>query len=258
MFKLLGISLLVATTLVRADNTEFFAVDDLGTFFVRTLNLSNEEAQASAEELFEKGASIYNRVGEQKRVKLKSGEVIKYNSSENKKDSMRYLVAAGLLGHAKAAIVAMKWLNMDSFITGSREYRYTLAEVLHKKGYLYGTYILGLAYSSGNGIARDRDLALHYLGTVKDYCKSMPTEAYYSLSSDLLNETRDEILIKDGKRKCHLATSFYNSTKNTNFFTTKPLTDRVKESQEMKAKIKKAMSQQGHYNSDINKIIEEH
>jgi len=165
--KLLTATLISATLSVPifADpnniNTENLVMDDMGTFLIKKLNLSEEEAKLSANKLYKKGYSIFMQ-----KVKLANGTKIEFPESSNQRKAMKYLIAAGMLGHPKAAVEAMAWLNFDPFLQGSKQYRYALAEQLHKQGYLYGTYTLGLGYANGNGIAKNRDLALYYLGVL--------------------------------------------------------------------------------------------
>jgi len=243
MIKNISLSLLLVFTLSAKaeDVSESLTADDLGTFFIKKLNLTEKESLENADILFSKGIALYAKKGETRTVEIPNQKAIQFTTSDNKRESMKYLIASGLLGNAKAAVIAMKWLNQDGFIKGSREWRYALAEILHKKGFLYGTYILGLGYHLGNGIARDRELTIYYLGIVKDYCMQMPEDAYLSLSSDLLNEKDEQKLNKNGKMKCHLATNIYNSAKNTEFVTTKPITDKLKKQYEYKTKLRNAL-----------------
>jgi len=221
---------------------ESLAMDDIDTFLVKKMNLTENEAHMSADALFLKGIRLYNKKGEKKEVKLKNDKVITYESSINKSKSMKYLVSSGLLGNPKASIVAINWLRVDTYMQGSKEYINVLSKKLHDDGYLYGTYTLGMTYSLGNGAVRNRDKALYYLGVVKDYCKSIPEQAYLSLSSNLLDEDDNNVLLKDGRRKCSLATSIYKHTKSTKYITKTPITDRKMSESELRKKLQRAMS----------------
>ncbi len=218
-------------------NTENLTIDDLGTFFVKKLNLTDEEAKSSADELLEKGMVIYNTTLPKKTI-MYQGKAIEYNPSTNKKKSMKYLIASGLLGNPQAAVVAMDYLNFDGFIQGGKKYRLELAKVLDKNGYLYGTYILGMWYSIQG---RDRDLALHYLGIVNDYCKNRKNDAIISLTIDKYYEEDENKKRQEGIRRCNIANSFYRNIKNQTFTTPTPSTDAIEQNKKMKELMKNLM-----------------
>ena len=107
--KLLSTTLLsiTLTTSIYAEpsdiNTENLVMDDMGTFLVKKLNLSTEEAKQSADKLYEKGHSIFSQKGKVQKVKLSDWTAIEFPESSNQRKAMKYLIAAGMLRHPKAA-----------------------------------------------------------------------------------------------------------------------------------------------------------
>jgi len=209
-------------------NSENLRMDDLGTFMIKKLHLSVEESKKSADELYEKGMQLYNQTMPTKTINSTDGKSYNYSSQSAKKESMSYLIASGLLGDPRASVVAINYLVNTKLDNG--QYRYILAKSLSDSGYLYGTYVLGLGYVNGNGINRDRDNALYYLGIVKDYCQTRNNETYKSLASDKINVTDENKLIKIGKRRCQIAILTYKHTKDTDFTTNTPHADTLKAS----------------------------
>lgn len=217
-------------------------IDDFGSFFVKKLHLSNEEARLSADKLAKKGLDLYNTPGEVRTMSFQNGKTFTYHSSQNKKAAMKYLIAAGLLGNVQAAVTAMSYLNIDGSIPGSKSYRLALAQVLSKNGYLYGTYILGMHYANGGINQRNRDLALYNLGIVKDYCKSAHNEAIQSLTLDYFFAVDDKNKLDSlGNTRCRLATSFYNSIKNTTYTIKTPITYNKKKAQALREAFKRIL-----------------
>ena len=212
-------------------------MDDLGTFFIKKLNLTKEEANSSADILFEKGMRLYETELPERTV-MYQGKAITYRPSTKKKESMRYLIAAGMLGHPQAAVIAMDYLNFDGFIQGGKHYRIELAKVLSENGYLYGTYVLGMWYSIQG---RNRDLALHYLGIVKDYCANRHDDAVASLTIDKYYLEDENKKKAEGERRCNLANSFYRNLRNTTFNTPTPTSDAIIKNRKLKNMIKNLM-----------------
>jgi len=240
IIKLLIISSVLLLNLQASEiNSENLKMEDYGTFLVKQLHLSKEESKQSAKELFKKGLELYNSKGTVKYVKDDTGNKYAYTSQTAKKKSMSYLIAAGLLGEPRASMIAMNYLVNSNMDHG--EYRYILAKSLSDDGYLYGTYILGLGYVHGNGIARDRDAALYYLGIVKDYCDQKTNDTYLSIASDRMGVNDTDKIIKIGKRRCQLAILFYKNTKNTTFTTKTPKAKELKASKEFREAIKQQL-----------------
>ena len=217
-------------------------IDDLGSFFVKKLHLTNEEARLSADKLSERGLAIYNTPGEVRTMSFQNGKTFTYRSSQNKKAAMKYLIAAGLLGNVQAAVTAMSYLNLDGSIPGAKSYRLALAKVLSKNGYLYGTYILGMNYANGGINQRNRDLALYNLGIVKDYCKNSHAEAIQSLVTDKIFDTDDKSKLDIlGNTRCRLAISFYNNIKNTTYTIKTPISYNKKKAQALQEAFKRIL-----------------
>ena len=237
MLKIILTLLMVLNLYSQEVDTENLILDDLGTFFVKSLNLTDEEAKSSADELLEKGMALYN-AALPKKTMVYQGRTVEYSPSSNKKESMKYLIASGLLGNPQAAVVAMDYLNFDGFIQSGKKYRLELAKVLDKNGYLYGTYVLGMWYSIQG---RDRDLALHYLGIVKDYCKNRKDDAVASLTIDKYYVEDENKKKQEGLQRCNIANSFYRNAKNQTFTTPTPSTDAIKQNQKMKELMKNLM-----------------
>lgn len=239
MFKILFfiIGFVLYVKFAHAADVENMTMEDMGTFMIEKLNLTAEESKESADQLYEKGMQLYNTVLPQSTVDYQ-GSAITYSPSTEKKESMKYLIASGMLGNPEAAIVAMKYLNFDGFIQGGKEYRMALAKILSDNGYLYGTYVLGLNYVN---VDRNRDLALHYLGIVKDYCKNRQDDAIQSLEMDNINDKSADELRSDGIRRCKTAEYFYRNVNNQSYSVEKPTQFTIQRNREMKEMMNKLM-----------------
>jgi len=237
MLKILFILTIGLSLYSQEINTENLTMDDLGTFFIKKLNLTEEESKSSADALLQKGMALYNTVLPEKTIMYQE-RAITYHPSTKKKESMKYLIAAGMLGNPQAAVIAMDYLNFDGFIQGGKQYRLELAKVLDKNGYLYGTYVLGMWYSIQG---HNRNLALHYLGIVRDYCTNRRNDAIASLSIDKYYIADENKKREEGERRCNLTNSFYRNIKNTTFNTPTPTTDAIKKDKKMKELIKNLM-----------------
>lgn len=137
---------------------------------VQVFGLSIEETSLSTKELYKKGLSLYKQQGKIMTKTLSNGQKFTYPDISSKQKALKYFLSAGNRGDVKSALLAIDLEYKIGYGKDKFKRINELANVLHKKGHLYGTYLLANDYKRGLSLKRDFKLAKLYYEIIVHEC----------------------------------------------------------------------------------------